>query len=60
MSNNVVKWLVEEKDQKTNAVVYSQEFSSYDEAFDVYNSLKTEHVDTLVSIEKTERKLLVE
>lgn len=57
--SNVVRWLVEEKDATGN-VTYSQEFNSYDEAVGVYNDLKLKREDTTVSVEKTEKKLLLE
>jgi len=58
--SNVVKWLVEEKDSNTGNVTYSQEFSSFDEAVEVYNDLKNKRDDTFLIIEKTEKKLLLE
>jgi len=58
--SNVVKWLVEEKDSDTGEVTYSQEFISFDEAMTVYRDLTNRRDDTLVSIEKSEKKLLME
>jgi len=58
--SNVVKWLVEEKDSNTGNVTYAQEFSSFDEAVEVYNDLKNKRDDTFLIIEKTEKKLLLE
>jgi len=60
MSHNVVKWIVEEKENETGKVTYLMEFDSYDEALDAYNSLKTEKENTLVSIQKSNKKLLLE
>jgi hypothetical protein len=57
---NVVRWIVEEKENDSGKVTYSQEFSSYDEALDIYNSLKVKREDTFVSIQKSEKKLLLE
>lgn len=58
--SNVVKWLVEEKENETGNVTYSQEFNSFDEAVEVYNDLKSKRDDTLLTIEKSEKKLLLE
>lgn len=58
--SNVVKWLVEEKENETGNVTYSQEFNSFDEAVEVYNDLKNKRDDTLLTIEKSEKKLLLE
>ena len=60
MNSNVVKWIVEEKETESDKVTYLMEFDSYDEALDVYNALKTERNDTFVSIQKSEKKLLLE
>lgn len=58
--SNVVKWLVEEKENGSNNVIYSQEFNSYDEAVEVYNDLKEKREDTMISIERSDKKLLLE
>jgi hypothetical protein len=58
--SNVVKWLVEEKDSETGNVIYSQEFNSFDEASSVYRDLTRKRDDTMVSIEKSDKKLLLE
>lgn len=58
--SNLVKWLVEEKENETGKVIYSQEFNSFDEAVGVYNDLKKKRDDTLLVIEKSEKKLLLE
>lgn len=57
--NNVVQWVVEEVDSTTNNV-RSQTFSNYDEAMDMYNHLKMLNEANFVSIQKAEKKLLVE
>lgn len=56
--SNLVQWIVEEV--KPEGAIRTVSFQSYDEALDVYNSLKVESPDSFVSIEKKERKLLVE
>lgn len=58
-NNNVVSWIVEEKDNTTGAVK-TQSFNSYDEALDMYNYLKLLNENSFVSIQKNEKKLLVE
>lgn len=60
MSSNVVKWIVEEKENDTGKVTYLMEFDSYDEAIDAYSALKAERNDTFVSVQKSEKKLLLE
>lgn len=59
MTNNVVQWVVEEVDSTTNSV-RSQTFANYDEALDMYNHLKLLNENNFVSIQKAEKKLLVE
>ena len=56
---NVVSWIVEEVDSTTNNV-RSQTFTSYEEALDMYNHLKLLNESNFVSIQKAEKKLLVE
>lgn len=58
--SNVVKWLVEEKENGSDTVIYSQEFNSFDEAVEVYNDLKEKREDTTISIERSDKKLLLE
>ena len=58
--SNIVKWIVEEKENDTGKVTFFQEYSSYDDALDIYSALKTERADTFVSIQKSEKKLLIE
>lgn len=56
---NVVTWIVEQVEHDTGNVK-RQAFTSYDEALDVYNNLKRENAQNFVSIEKSEKKLLLE
>lgn len=56
---NVVQWVVEEVDSATNNVK-SQVFNNYDEALDMYNHLKLLNEKNFVSIQKAEKKLLLE
>lgn len=56
--NHIVSWIVEEVDNTGNRK--TQTFNQYDEALDVYNHLKLEKKESFVSIQKTEKKLLVE
>lgn len=57
MSKNLVEWVVEEV---RDGNVRTQAFQSYEEALDVYNAIKTENKESFVSIQKSEKKLLVE
>lgn len=58
MSNsNVVEWIVEEV---RDGNIRTQSFQSYEEALDIYNHLKSEHKESFVSIQRSEKKLLVE
>ena len=56
---NIVTWIVEEVDN-TSKKVRTQSFNSYDEALEIYNHLKMVNENNFVSIQKTERKLLLE
>jgi len=57
--SNVVKWIVEEK-SADGEVTYLREFDTYDDALNIYNSLKLENQDSFVSIEKSVKRFLVE
>lgn len=57
--SNIVTWIVEEIDNETKKV-RTQCFNNYDEAIEIYNHLKTLNENNFVSIQKTERKLLLE
>jgi hypothetical protein len=56
---NVVSWVVEEVSNESGDV-RSQTFANYDEALDMYNHLKILNEKNFVSIQKAEKKLLVE
>lgn len=56
---NIIKWVVEEK-LPDGHVSFLQEYETFDEAVQVYNQLKEESSDTLLSIQKTEKKLLLD
>lgn len=58
MSNTIVEWVVEEVKKDGN--VKKSKFSSYDEALDIYENLKTQNPESFISIQKSEKKLLVE
>lgn len=58
-NTNVVQWVVEEIDSATK-IRRTQYFSNYDEALDIYNNLKSLNENNFVSIQKSEKKLLVE
>lgn len=57
-NTNVVQWIVEQvhPDGARNV----QSFNTYDEALDMYNHTKELYKESFVSIQKTEKKLLVE
>lgn len=57
MSNNIVEWIVEEV---RDGNVRTQSFQTYEDALDVYNHLKVENKESFVSIQRSEKKLLVE
>lgn len=57
MNNNVVEWIVEEV---RDGNIRTQAFQSYEDALDVYNHLKLENKESFVSIQRSEKKLLVE
>jgi hypothetical protein len=59
MSKNIVKWIVEEVDSLTG-IRNTKEFNSYDEALDVYNDLKIRNEHNSISLEKANKKLLIE
>jgi hypothetical protein len=58
--SKIVQWIVEEVENDTGSVLYKQSFQNYDEALDVYNALKLEHNESLISIQRSEKKLLLE
>jgi len=57
--SNIVTWIVEEVDSNTKKV-RTQSFNNYDEALEIYNHLKQMNENNFVSIQKSERKLLLE
>jgi L-rhamnose isomerase len=59
MSKAVVVWIVEEED-KEGKRTFLQTYDSYDEALSAYNSLKEDHEDRQLSIQRSEKKLLLE
>jgi hypothetical protein len=56
---NVVSWIVEEVNNDSGNV-RSQTFTNYDEALEMFNHLKLLNEKNFVSIQKAEKKLLVE
>lgn len=56
---NIVEWIVEEV-SAVDGGVKSQRFTNYEEALDIYNHLKSLNEKNFVSIQKSEKKLLVE
>jgi len=60
MSKTIVKWLVEEVDADTKEKLFSLEFTDHTEAMETFNHLKEVTDSNLVSIHKTEKRLLVE
>jgi hypothetical protein len=56
---NVVSWIVEEVNNDSGDV-RSQTFANYDEALEMFNHLKLLNEKNFVSIQKAEKKLLVE
>lgn len=56
--SNVVTWIVEEV--HPDGVRNTHTFNSYDEALDMYNHSKQMYKESFVSIQKSEKKLLVE
>ena len=59
MSKSVEKWIVEETNPETGKKV-SREYSSYDDALDMYNELKLNNENACISIEKSKKRLLLE
>jgi pentatricopeptide repeat protein len=57
MASTIVEWVVEMVD---NGSTKSIKFNSYDEALDVYNQMKLENVNSNITIQKSEKKLLVD
>lgn len=57
MASTIVEWVVEMVD---NGSTKSVKFNSYDEALDVYNQMKLENVNSNITIQKSEKKLLVD
>jgi hypothetical protein len=60
MSRTITKWLVEEVDSVTEEKVFSLEFDNYTEALETFNHLKEATDNNSVSIQKTDKRLLVE
>lgn len=60
MSRNVNTWLVEEIIPETNKISYSKSFESYDEAHAMYEYLKNKKSNTVLSMNKQIKRLLVE
>lgn len=57
-NTNVVQWIVEQV--HPDGARNTQSFNTYDEALDMYNHTKELYKESFVSIQKTEKKLLVE
>jgi hypothetical protein len=62
MAKNIESWLVEEVDSATGRKIFSQTYSSSEEAFEAYESLTKMKPDStnLVSVTKTSKRLLIE
>jgi hypothetical protein len=60
MSKNVESWIVEEVDTQSGRKLYSQSFTDRQEAYDVYKQLSESNPNTLVSVTKNTKRLLVE
>ena len=57
MPNTIVEWVVE---VERDGVKKSLRYDSYDEALDLYNFMKLESDNSNITIQKLEKKLLVE
>jgi hypothetical protein len=57
MPETIVEWIVEEV--KRNGTTNTIKFTSYDEALDLYNHMKTENTNSNITIQKSEKKFLV-
>lgn len=55
---NINRWLVEEVDENTKKVLFSQTFEDETEAREMYTYLKEKSDTNMVSISRTEKKLL--
>ena len=53
------KWLVEEKNPSSNTVSYSQTFDTYEEASSMYDYLKNKKENTVVSLNRQQKPLLL-
>jgi len=60
MSRTITKWLVEEVDSVTEEKVFSLEFDDYKEALETFDHLKEVTDKNMVSIQQTEKRLLME
>ena len=60
MSGNIETWLVEEVDTTTGRKTFSQVFTDRIEAYETYKYLSESKPDTLVSVTKQTKRLLVE
>ena len=60
MGNTIKKWLVEEVDENTKTVLFSQSFDDETEAREMYIHLKEKTDNNLVSLTKSEKRLLNE
>jgi len=60
MSRTITKWLVEEVDSVTEEKVFSLEFDDYKEALETFDHLKEVTYKNMVSIQQTQKRLLVE
>lgn len=58
--NEKTEWLVEEIDYHTGEVKFKQKFSTYDEAVQTYTEKKRSNMLNTVSIEKVDKRLLLE
>lgn len=57
MANTIVEWVVE---VERNGVKKSLRYDSYDEALDLYNFMKLESDNSNITIQKSEKKLLID
>lgn len=60
MSKNVESWIVEEVDTQSGKKLYCQTFNDRQEAYEVYKQLSENNSDTLVSVTRNIKRLLVE
>jgi len=58
--SKIEHWIVEVVDSETGEVRRSNPFELYEDALDVYSDLKASDSKGFISIQKVERKLLLE